>query len=70
MTPRTIWAACTREGLGVQADLVQAYMWFDLAAAQGHDLASKNRTFIAKSMTPAQIAKAEALARDWRAQHH
>ncbi len=58
------------EGLGVQADLVQAYMWFDLAAAQGRELASKNRAFIAKSMTPKQIAEAQSLARDRRAQHH
>jgi hypothetical protein len=57
------------EGLGVEADLVQAYMWFALAGAAGHEMAARNRAYLADGMTAAQIAAAEALAEDWRARH-
>ena len=53
-------------GQGVPQDYVQAHMWFNLAAAQGDELASKNRDIIADRMTPAQIAEAQQLARDWK----
>lgn len=55
------------EGLGVEADAVRAYMWFTLAASAGHELATRNREFVAKNMSPEQIADAEALAREWQA---
>ncbi len=55
-------------GRGVQQDYVQAYLWFSLAAAQGHGSAQKFRdNVLAEDMTPAQVADAERLAREWKA---
>jgi hypothetical protein len=44
-------------------------MWFNLAAAQGYELAFKFRDELAKKMTPRQIAVAQRLAREWFVQH-
>ncbi len=55
------------QGLGVPQDDVQAYMWVNLAAAQGNEQAQKTRDRLPKQMTPAQIAKAQRLAREWKA---
>ncbi len=52
---------------GVPQDYVQAHMWFNLAATQGDKTALKNRDIVAKRMTPAQIAEAQRLAREWLA---
>ncbi len=61
------------KGQGVPQDYVQAHMWFNLAAsrfsasdAEKRDLAVKDRDIIASKMTPAQIAEAQRLAREWR----
>jgi len=53
-------------GLGVPQDKVRAYMWFNLSAAQGRDGAAAFRDLIARLMTPAQIAEAQKLAREWK----
>ncbi len=59
-------------GKGVPQDYVQAHMWFNLAAARfdasekNRDLAVKNRDQVAAKMTPAQIAEAQKLAREWK----
>jgi TPR repeat protein len=53
-------------GQGVPQDYVLAHMWFNLSAAQGDQAAAKNRDDVAKLMTPAQIAEAQKLAREWR----
>ena len=53
-------------GLGVPQDKVRAYMWFSLSAAQGREGAAALRDLIARRMTPAQIAEAQKLARDWK----
>ena len=47
-------------------DYVQAHMWLNLAAAQSHADAVKNRDIVAALMTPAQIAEAQKLAREWK----
>ena len=47
-------------------NLVLAYMWFSLAAAQGNEEAAKNRDKVARNMTSAQIAEAQKLASEWR----
>jgi uncharacterized protein len=41
-------------GHGVPGDIVRAHMWLDLSAA------------LARKMTPAQIAEAQHLAREWK----
>ena len=60
------------EGRGVPQDQVHAHKWFNLAFArfpasdsERRDSALKNRDIIAAKMTPAQIAEAERLAREW-----
>ena len=59
-------------GRGVPQDYVLAYMWLNLAAAQGsQDVpegydASSRRGHVAKFMTREQIAEAQRLAREWR----
>ncbi len=62
-----------REGQGVPQDYVQAHMWFNLAAswfsapeAENRDKAVENRDLAASKMTPAQIAEAQKLAREWK----
>lgn len=59
-------------GQGVPQDYVQAYMWFTLAAssftvpeAEERSKVVKNRDAVAADMTPAQIAEAQKLAREW-----
>jgi uncharacterized protein len=54
------------EGQGVPKDDVQAHMWFNLSAAQGDQGAVEYRDVVTKRMTPAQIAEAQKLARDWK----
>jgi uncharacterized protein len=54
------------KGQGVPRDDVQAYMWFELSAAQGDQSAANNREAAARRMTPDQIAEAQRLAREWR----
>jgi TPR repeat protein len=53
-------------GLDVPQDRVSAYMWFTLSAAQGKEGAATFRDLIARRMTPAQIAEAQKLAREWK----
>ena len=54
------------EGQGVPQDYVLAHMWMNLAAAKGVKEAVKNRDFLEKRMTPAQLAEAQRLAREWQ----
>ena len=51
-------------GEGVPEDLVTAYAWYNIAAANGSKIAKGNKPKIAKDMTPEQIAKGEALAKE------
>ena len=59
-----IFGSICANGHGVPQDYVQAYRWFTLAAQQGHQDARKLMGLIAQRMTPAQIAEAEALAKN------
>lgn len=47
-------------------DYVSAYMWFNLAAAQGNTFADMFLKDTADKMTPEQIAEAQKLAREWK----
>ncbi len=53
-------------GWGVPQDDVQAHMWLNLAGTQGDEKAAKNRDIVTALMTPAQIAEAQKLAREWK----
>ena len=60
-------------GLGVPQDYVAAHKWLNLAAArfsasenEKRDLAFSTREQVAAKMTPAQMAEAQRLAREWQ----
>jgi TPR repeat protein len=53
-------------GLGVPQDYVRSHMWLNLAATQGRESAATFRDLVARLMTPAQIAEAQKLAREWK----
>ncbi len=58
-------------GRGVTQDYIQAHMWLNLAAGRLppgllRDTAAGSRDTIAKRMTPAQVAEAQRLAREWK----
>ena len=53
------------EGRGVPQDYVRAHMWFNLSAAKGEQRAVKVLDMAERRMTPAQIAEAQKLAREW-----
>jgi TPR repeat protein len=57
MLGRVYW-----EGRGVPQDRVQAHMWFNLAAAQGHGHASSMRQVVATEMSQNQLVEAQRLA--------
>jgi uncharacterized protein len=54
------------DGQGVPHDVVQAHKWYNLAATNGDKPAAELRDALAKQMTPAQIAEAQQLAREWK----
>ena len=56
-------------GKGVVRDTVQAQMWFYVAAVKGNTDKVKHTKVIAGKMTPAQIAEAQRLAREWLEAH-
>jgi uncharacterized protein len=61
------------EGEGVPQNYVQALKWLTLAAATfttepEHGQAVQARDIVAANMTPAQIAEAQKLAREWQKQ--
>lgn len=51
---------------GVPRDLVQADMWFHLAASHGDPLAPRQIEAIERQMTAEEISKAKALAGTWK----
>jgi TPR repeat protein len=59
-----------RDGEGVPQDYVKAHMWFNLpsAAASGSSRYDyvRYRDELANKMSPAQIAEAQMLAREWK----
>ena len=60
-------------GWGVPQDYILAHMWWNLAASrldasekEKRDKVIKNRDSVAARMTPAQIAEAQKMAREWK----
>ncbi len=60
-------------GDGVPQDYVEAHKWFNLSAAWAsdddkdvRDGAVNKRDILATMMTPAQVAKAQRMSREWR----
>ncbi len=54
------------KGHGVPRNVVQAHKWYNLAGANGYNRGVELRDAVAKQMTPAQIDKAQKLAREWK----
>lgn len=52
-------------GQGGGVDLVQAHMWFNLAAARGSEAARECRRELAELMSKEEIGQAQKLAREW-----
>ena len=53
-----------RTGEGVLKDHVIAYAWYNIADANGNANAKRNKSPIARFITPEQIAEAEELAKE------
>lgn len=56
-------------GKGVPENDIAGYMWFNLAASQGHAKGPQNKKILKGIMTPEQIAEANALTQKWREEH-
>src|SRR5690606_22291817 len=54
-------------GEGVDIDLIEAHRWYNLAALAGIKGAQAERAALAADMSPADIADAQRLAREWLA---
>ena len=50
-------------GLGVLEDYTAAHVWFNIAAANGDTSAIELMDEVAQGLTPADLSKAQALAR-------
>lgn len=57
-------------GRDVDADLVTAHKWFNLAAARGNQSARTYRVELAQEMTADQISEAQRQAREWLQKTH
>ena len=51
-------------GQGVQQNNVAAYVWWNIAATNGHQKAKNNKSLVAKRMTAAQFTKAGELVKE------
>ncbi|MDB9968879.1 hypothetical protein OAE08_04335 [Gammaproteobacteria bacterium] len=49
-------------GRGVSENDVEAYVWFSVAVAQGHENARRNRDIVSESLTPDQLARGQEIA--------
>ena len=56
-------------GQGVARDMVEAYKWLSIAAAEGFQEAKWNRYRAGKRMSVAELAEAERRAEAWRQSH-
>lgn len=52
-------------GREVDADLITAHKWFNLAALKGNQAAKEYRMELAREMSKTQIAEAQRQAREW-----
>lgn len=56
-------------GRDVDADLVTAHKWFNLAALRGNNTALEYRKELAREMSDYDVAEAQRLAREWLRTH-
>ncbi len=62
-------ALMCRFGYGLKRNLVQAYMWYELAAPNGGGAIKSARDNLASTMSADQIAQAKKIAAEWKAKH-
>lgn len=55
---------------GEAIDLVQAHMWFNLAAVRGSESAKECRRELAEMMSKDEVALAQRKAREWLSVKH
>lgn len=56
-------------GRTVEADLVSAHKWFNIAASRGHAGAAGYRQELAREMSAAEVSEALRGAREWLRLH-
>ncbi len=56
-------------GREVDADLIAAHKWFNLAAMQGNPEAAYHRQELAQEMSMNEVAEAQRAAREWLTKH-
>jgi len=53
-------------GQGIAVDKSKAYIWFNLAAAKGHERAREARDNLLPALTAEQVLAAQRAAQEWR----
>ena len=53
------------DGEGVPEDDVEAYVWLNMAAAQGSEFAKERKQHIIESMTREEVARGQELSREY-----
>ena len=61
--------AMDASGGAIPKDLIEAYAWRSIAAAQGNAIAKENKAKLVKQMSYEQIAKAQKRSREYWARH-
>ena len=56
-------------GTGVAQDYVRAYMWLNVAVANGNSLMVKHLNIVSGKLTLAQVEEAQKMARQWMENH-
>ncbi len=57
-------------GFGATQDFARAYMWWNIAASKGNELAVLGLTAVQKDMSPSQIKKAQKLTNECVAKNY
>ncbi len=58
-----------REGLGVGVNYVEAYKWYYIVAKKGYGGGAKYMKMLRREINPAQVSRAEKMARQWMKEH-
>ncbi|HIJ37928.1 MAG TPA: rhomboid family intramembrane serine protease [Rhodospirillaceae bacterium] len=53
-------------GQGIEKSDIQAYKYFAIAAQKGNKQAAANRDFLARTLSPTELAQAQKLAAEWQ----
>lgn len=56
-------------GRDVEADMIEAHKWFNLAALRGNAEARRYRTELSQEMSRSEIGEAQRRARAWLSMH-